>query len=82
MDYTYLLLMPDEDGNCVKWLKAFQLKDIAKLMEDYGISEWKEFDPNDLNPMEWAYGTAMLIEANVTNPKPVKVVQQWQLRKE
>lgn len=72
----YLLIQSDEDGNPIRWLAAEELQDVGQLMEDYGVQEWVS-DMSD--PNYWGEGKAMLIKYEIANPKPVKVIDKWEL---
>jgi hypothetical protein len=72
----YILIQPDEDGNPITWLSDEETRDITKLMEDYEIQEWVS-DMSD--PNYWGDGKAMLLKVKVANPKPVKVIDKWEL---
>ena len=73
----YLLLIPSEDGEPVKWLEDDEAKDIKQLMEDYSIREF--IDWVDKDPMYFEEGQAMLIKAEVLKVRPKQVVESYEI---
>ncbi len=78
----YLLLIPDEDGNPLRWLDSEEVKNIEQLKEDYGIERFltqedlnKEDDPNS-----WEEGDAMLLEIKIKKVVPVEVVTKYEVK--
>lgn len=80
----YAVLQPDEDGEC---FSVVEISDdpgaIKQLMEDYGIKKWRSdgsiFSTGISNIQYWDRGEAMLIEFEIKNPKPVKVVEEYKI---
>jgi hypothetical protein len=84
MKYSYLLLKPDEDGECVKFINDEEMKDIKSLMEDYSICEFIEEYKEDPNYWRCDHGSfncgpGMLLKVECIIPKPVKVVEKWSI---
>jgi hypothetical protein len=74
----YILLHQNEDGNPVVVLEDSEVQDIKQLMEDNGITQWREnFDETDTN--YWDEGDGMLLEVEIKIPKRVKVVETYEL---
>lgn len=76
----YLLIKGDEDGNHITVITNEDLKDIKQLMEDYGVEIWrKSIDDSDSNPNYWPDNEALLLEIEVKVPKPIKIVEQYEI---
>lgn len=76
---TYILLHPDEDGNPVTFLENSEVEDIKELMKDYGIHTWIESFEGRTDPQTWDEEEAMLLEVELKVPRPIKVVEKYEL---
>ena len=75
----YILIQPNEDGNPIYWLEDKEIEDIMELKEDYGIKRFLEKVPENSNPNDWEEGDALLLEVEIKVPKPVKIVEKYEL---
>lgn len=74
----YLILKPDEDGDCINWeLTA----DIGRIMDDYGIDHWLTAAEivGTPDPRDWEDGAAAILEVKVLEPKPKETVVRWEV---
>ncbi len=76
----YILIQPDEDGNPIRWLSEAEVKDIKQLMEDYGVDKFITSVPEPSDPNYWDERTAMLLEVEIKDVVPVKVVEQYEIK--
>lgn len=82
MNKTYILIHPDEKGDCVDFLDQKELDDLLdNPIEERGVRHFitmKELEAMDkkndytaLNPMYWEEDVALLLEYSVLEVRPV-----------
>ena len=76
----YILIQPDEDGNPITWLQSEELENIHDFMIDYGIKKFLDHLPAEQDPQYWEDGEAMLLEVEIKQIVPVKVVEKYEIK--
>lgn len=73
MEYKYLLIQPNEDGNPMIFLNEERLQDLLNEPEEYSVKCFLEQIPDNNNPQYWGEGNVLLLKIEILVPKTKSV---------